>query len=276
MKILRLTTMFAAAFGCIVTTAQITTAHAADTYSPRPRATRIQPPPRIVETVIVDPAAPIVLSEAQLARVSYGFDRYITRMNIWSMGPWEFPATVGGVVPSWVNVYGVPAELAVLDPALSGREFIVVGDDVVVLEPVSRRIVAMVSRRTGAGLMARAELPPPVVVAPPAVVERRTVVAPTTTIVETTGAATPVEEYRIRLTRNQVMTIRSVLRDPACRYDRRSDFFVGDLVPAAAPLCDVPDRVVAVVPDMSGYRYITRGAAIVVDPDTDRVVSVIR
>ena len=49
------------------------------------------------------------------------------------------------------------------------------------------------------------------------------------------------------------------------------------VVPGTAPLCDFPERVIAAVPDIEGYRYVTRrNAVVVVDPDSDRVVSVIR
>jgi hypothetical protein len=48
-------------------------------------------------------------------------------------------------------------------------------------------------------------------------------------------------------------------------------------VPGTAPLCDFPERVIAAVPDIEGYRYITRrNAVVVVDPASERVVSVVR
>ncbi len=198
-----------------------------------------------VRDVIVSPTEP------QRASLRAGFDQYIVRMNIWSRPPWEIPATVGGAVPGWVQVYGVPAEIVAIDPAFAGAQFVVVGDDVVILEPGSRRIVAMLSRTSGAYVAERAM---------PA---------------STTGVA--VVEDRVRLSRAEVAAIRIVLRQRECRYAQRSDFFVGDVVPAAAPLCEFPERVIAAVPDVEGYRFITRrNAVIVVDPASDRVVSVIR
>ena len=131
----------------------------------------------------------------------------------------------------------------------------VVGDDVVILEPDSRRIVAMLSRTSGAYVAER-------------------MAAPATTV-STTGLAPP--EDRVRLSRAQIAAIRTVLRQRECRYARRSDFFVGAVVPGTAPLCDFPERVIAAVPDIEGYRYVTRrNAVVVVDPDSDRVVSVVR
>lgn len=202
------------------------------------------------------PREPIIVpSEPQRAQLSAGFDQYIVRMNIWSRPPWEIPATVGGSVPEWVQVYGVPSEIVAIHPALAGDQFVVVGDDVVILEPGSRRIVAMLSRTSGAYVAER--------------------IGPPSTTGSTTGLAPP--EDRVRLSRTQVAAIRTVLRQRECRYQRRSDFFIGDLVPGTAPLCDFPERVIAAVPDVEGYRFITRrNAVVVVDPTSDRVVSVVR
>ena len=193
----------------------------------------------------------IVPTEPQRASLSAGFDQYITRLNIWSRPPWEFPATVGGTVPGWIQVYGVPSEIVAVYPAFAGSEFLVVGDDVVILEPGSRRVVAMLSRTSGAYVAERAEPP------------------------STTGLA-PAEE-RIRLSRGQVATIRTVLRYRECRYARPADLFIGSLVPSTAPFCDFPEHVIAAVSDIEGYRFITRGnAVVVVDPADGQVVSVVR
>jgi hypothetical protein len=203
-----------------------------------------------VRDVIVAPT-----EAPRAASLRAGFDQYIVRTSIWSRPPWEIPATIGGTVPGWVQVYGVPAEIVAIDPAFAGSQFVVIGDDVVILEPGSRRIVAMLSRTSGAYVAER--------------------VAPLSATVSTTGVAVP--EDRVRLSRAEVAAIRTVLGQRECRYRQRSDFFVGDVVPAAAPLCEFPERVIAAVPDIEGYRYITRGNAIVVvDPASERVVSVIR
>jgi hypothetical protein len=95
------------------------------------------------------------------------------------------------------------------------------------------------------------------------------------TLSSTTGVAP--REDRVRLSRAQIVAIRTVLQQRGCRYGRRAAFVIGDLVPGTAPLCDFPERVVAAVPDIEGYRYVLRrNAVVVVDPATDRVVSVVR
>jgi hypothetical protein len=194
-----------------------------------------------------------VPTEPQQAQLSAGFDQYITRMNIWSRPPWEVPATVGGVVPAWVQVYGVPAEIVAIYPAFAGDQFVVVGDDVVVLEPTSRQIVAMLSRTSGAYVAERA-VP-----------------------VSTTGLAPPADRARARLSRGEVASIRTVMRQRECRYPGTGVLVIGSTVPATAPLCNFPGQVIAAVPDVEGYHFIIRGSAVVVvDPVTQQVVSVVR
>ena len=103
------------------------------------------------------PADRIVLTEPQVANLNAAFAGYIVRMNVWSRPVWEFPATVGATVPGWMQVYGVPAEIVAIYPAFGGDEFLVVGDDIVVLDPGTRRIVAMISRVNNTAVAA---LPP--------------------------------------------------------------------------------------------------------------------
>jgi hypothetical protein len=192
----------------------------------------------------------VVLTEPQVVSLNAAFTDYIGRMNVWSRPPWEVPATVGGIVPEWVQVYGVPTEIVAIYPEFAGEQFVVIGDDIVVLDPGTRRIVAMISRTTNTAVL----LPVP----------------------STTGVASPVEE-RVRLTRAQIATIRMVLRDRACRYERPGDFFIGGLVPSTAPVCAFPNRVVAAVPDIADYRFITRrNTVVVIDPADGRVVTVLR
>jgi len=206
----------------------------------------------IVQRGAARPGDRIVLTEPQVTSLNAAFTDYIGRMNVWSRPPWDVPATVGATVPGWIQVYGVPAEIVAIYPDFAGEQFVVIGDDIVVIEPVTRRIVAMISRTSNT-----------------AVLETQ----PSTTGV---AVALPPEE-RVRLTRSQIATIRTVLRDRSCRYERPAGFFIGSVVPTTAPVCAFPDRVVAAVPDIADYRFITRrNAVVVVDPADGRVVTVLR
>jgi hypothetical protein len=231
----------------------VTTGQAARTSSVdlpnRPRAQYAQA--TYVERSAARAGDRVVLTEPQVVNLNAAFTDYIVRMNVWSRPPWEVPATVGGTVPEWVQVYGMPTEIVAIYPEFAGEQFVVIGDDIVVLDPGTRRIVAMISRTTNTAVL----LPQP----------------------STTGVAVAPPEERVRLTRAQIATIRTVLRDRACRYERPGDFFIGGLVPSTAPVCAFPNRVVATVPDIADYRYITRrNAVVVVDPADGRVVTVLR
>ena len=71
-------------------------------------------------------------------------------MNIWTRPPWKFRPPSAALSRYGLQVYGVPAEIVAIYPAFAGAEFLKVGDDVAILERVSRRIVAMLSRTSGA------------------------------------------------------------------------------------------------------------------------------
>jgi hypothetical protein len=83
---------------------------------------------------------------------------------------------------------------------------------------------------------------------------------------------------RIRLTPQEQTVVRTtILREPACRFEQRFDFFIGIPLPRTVRVCEFPDEVLAEVPEFRRYRYITRDDEIVVvDPDGYRVVDVIR
>jgi hypothetical protein len=267
------------------TRALVTTGQATGPVSRNPLRVRTGRPYLQATYLAPAPAVPgerMVLTEPQLAELNAAFADYIVRMNVWSRPVWEFPAVVGATVPAWIQAYGVPAEIVAIDPALSGDEFLVLGDDIVIVDPGTRRIVAMISRVNGTAVAALPAVAPPLVtpiVAPP-VLTPVVVPAPVITALASppvTTAMAPSPEERVRLTRAQIVSIRTVLLDPACRYERPADFFIGGPAPPTAPLCAFPERVVATVPDIADYRYMTRrNAVVVIDPVTDRVVTLLR
>jgi hypothetical protein len=136
-------------------------------------------------------------------------------------------------------------------PRFRGHQFVVVEDEIVIIEPRTRRIVTTIPRSGGA------------------VASR----SPRTT----TGAADTAD--RIRLSPEQRRVIRTiVVQEPVCRYEQRIDFFIGIPLPSTAKVCEFPERVVSEVPEIRRYRYMVRDEeVIVVDPDDERrVVEVIR
>jgi len=57
----------------------------------------------------------------------------------------NFSVSVGTVVPRTLHFYPLPAEVISIYPAWRGYEFILVGDEIVVIEPSSFRIVAVIA-----------------------------------------------------------------------------------------------------------------------------------
>jgi hypothetical protein len=152
-------------------------------------------------------------------------------------------------VPSSIRLYDVSPDIVEIYPGFRGHKFVVVEDEIVIIEPRSRRIVTTIPREGGRSARA----------------ETRT----------TTGAAPSGD--RVRFTPEQRTVIReTVLREPTCHYEQRLDFFLVIPFPSSVRVCEFPERVLTEVPEVRRYRYVTRGDnVLVVDPDEHRVVEVI-
>jgi hypothetical protein len=68
----------------------------------------------------------------------------IRQQNVQPMTSVDFSVSVGAQVPSSVQFHRVPAELVHLYPHWSGYEYFVVGDQVVVVDPRTHQIVAVI------------------------------------------------------------------------------------------------------------------------------------
>jgi hypothetical protein len=193
----------------------------------------------------------VSLSGEQRERVSTRFASRIDSMNVRSVSRSQVSVSIGASIPSSVRLYPVPSDVIAIYPRFRGHQFVVVEDEIVIIEPRTRRIVTTIPRSGGA------------------VASR----SPRTT----TGAADTAD--RIRLSPEQRRVIRTiVVQEPVCRYEQRIDFFIGIPLPSTAKVCEFPERVVSEVPEIRRYRYMVRDEeVIVVDPDDERrVVEVIR
>jgi hypothetical protein len=56
----------------------------------------------------------------------------------------QFSITVGEAIPRTVHLYRFPASVMEYAPQYRGYEYILVGDDVLVVDPRSMRIVAVI------------------------------------------------------------------------------------------------------------------------------------
>jgi hypothetical protein len=169
-------------------------------------------------------------------------------MNVRPIARSSLSVSIGVAVPRSVRVYAVPREIVAIYPRFRGHSFVLVEDEIVILEPGSRRIVAVLPHSGGAQAM------------------RST----TTTGVAAAGP-------RIRLSTEERQRIRTiVLREPACRFEQRFDFFIGIPLPRTVEVCEFPREVVTAVPEIRSYRFMVRGdEVVIVDPDERRVVEVI-
>jgi hypothetical protein len=193
----------------------------------------------------------LALSEQQRTRVTATFSQRIDRMNIRPLSRSSISVSIGAAIPQSVRVYAVPADIVRIYPRFRGHRFVVVEEEIVIIAPDSRRIVAVLPM-SGSRQATRS------------------------TTRSTTGSA-PARD-RIRLSPQEQTVIRTtVLREPACRFEQRLDFFIGIPLPRTVRVCEFPDEVLAAVPEVRRYRYITRGdEVVVVDPDGYEVVEVIR
>jgi hypothetical protein len=191
----------------------------------------------------------ISLSNDQRVRISARFSDRIDRLNVQPLSRSRLSVSIGVVVPSAIRLYDVPVDIVEIYPGFRGHKFVVVEDEIVIIEPRSRRIVTTLPMSD-----ARASAREPRA---------------------TTGVAPRGE--RIGLTPRQRTVIRdTVLVEPSCRYEQRLEFFLVIPLPTTVRVCEFPERVVTEVPEIRRYRYLTRGDdVLVIDPDEHRVVEVI-
>ena len=57
----------------------------------------------------------------------------------------EFPTTVGGVIPGTVHLYRLPVSIVEYAPQYRGCEYILVGDEILIVDPRTLRIVAVIA-----------------------------------------------------------------------------------------------------------------------------------
>jgi hypothetical protein len=191
------------------------------------------------------------LSEQQRSRVTATFSERIDRMNVRPLSRSNISVSIGATIPGSVHVYDVPSDIVRIYPRFRGHKFVVVEDEIVIIAPDRRRVVATLPM-SGSRAMARSSTR------------------------STTGSA-PARD-RVRLSPQEETVVRTtILREPACRFEQRVDFFIGIPLPRTVRVCEFPEEVLAEVPEFRRYRYITRGDEIVVvDPDEYEVVDVIR
>lgn len=193
-----------------------------------------------------DPRESVKLSQEQRTRISARFSERIDRLHVRPISRSRISVSVGVVLPSAIRVHDIPVEIVDIYPSFRGHKFVLVEDEIVIIQPRSRRIVATIPRDGE-----RASLR------------------------STTGAAAT--GSRLRLQAEDRSVIRTVvLREAECRYETRIDFRIGLPLPRTVQICEFPDEIVAQVPGIRSYRYVVHGDDIaLIDPEEHRIIEVI-
>ena len=150
----------------------------------------------------------------------------------------NFDVSVGTTVTSDVHLVPVPDEVVRILPQYRGYRYVVVRDEIVIVEPRTKRVVEVISKsgtlhRTSASLILNTE-------------QRRKLKSS----VETTGST----------------------RSSSTRIELRQ----GETLPQDVTLIEVPDTIVTEIPELRTYRYVVIGDEIaIVQPDTRRVIEII-
>lgn len=180
----------------------------------------------------------VALNAQQQTEVS----RAVASLNVRPVTNVNFSLSVGVAVPSRISLRPLPSSIVTIVPQYRGYNFIVVERQIVIIEPRTRHIVALLPYD---GSSARAQAQP---------------------------------SRAAKFTEQQRSVIRKGLGSNARATTGRgsSRVIVGEEVPTTIELQEFPETIYRDVPTVREYRYYTRDRdVIVVDPAERRVIEVI-
>jgi hypothetical protein len=153
----------------------------------------------------------------------------------------NFSVNVGTTIPSSVRLHTLPADIVEITPAYRGDSYFVAEDRIVIVEPSSKRIVAVIPQHGSH------------------------------------HAASSSSSRRIELSKSQQRVIRDRVGVRSERSSsRHAEIHVGDEVPASVTLEEFPETVYQEVPMVRPLRYYRdEQAVVIVDPSEHRVVDVL-
>jgi hypothetical protein len=161
----------------------------------------------------------------------------------------NFSINVGSTVPASTRLYPVTRAMIDVYPQYRGYSFMVVNDEIVIVEPRTKRIVEVVM--VGGG-------------------QRATV------------ASAPSAKSKLNLTQKQRDVIRSSVRRTKAPVTTgaattvEKEITIGDRLPETVVIERFPNTVYRSVPSMRSYHYITRDRGVyVVDPRERTVIDLI-
>ncbi len=186
--------------------------------------------------------ASVTINDQQRTRISAS----ISHLNVQPLTSVNFSLSVGTVVPRDVRLQPLPAEVVEIVPQYRGYNFVLVKDEIVIIEPSSYKIVTVMpySGRSTAAAPARSE-------------QRKTTFSDSDRdVVRKHAKARPVERER----RTTGSTVRTEIRS-------------GERVPDSIEIEAFPEEVYRDAPALREYRYINRDSrTYIVEPRERRII----
>jgi len=178
----------------------------------------------------------------------------IARHNVKPVTNVNFSISVGTRVPRSVTLRALPADLVTFVPQYRGYSYFVVEEQIVIVEPSTHEIVTIVPY-TGKTVRT----------------ETRTTTARSEKVPMASRSVSLSTEQRDAIRKHAVKKQTTRESSPSTRYK------AGDVVERTVTIERFPETAYEEVPVVRRYRYFTDDdAVILVDPDEDRVVDVIR
>jgi Protein of unknown function (DUF1236) len=150
----------------------------------------------------------------------------------------NFSISIGTSVPEHVRARRLPDEIVVIMPEYRGYDYIIVEDEIVIIEPRTRRIVTTMPRHGG----------------------------------RTAGVSTTM---RISLSPEQRRMLREiVLRENVRPVDAKMEIIVGRDLPRAVEVHKFSDQVYSEIPELRSYEFFVRESEVVLVRDK-KIVEII-
>ena len=181
-------------------------------------------------------------TEQQRTRISTS----IRQTNVEPVRNVNFSVSVGTAVPASVRVHPVTPAIVEVYPQYRGYSFVVVEDEVVIIEPSTKKIVTVIDQGKGgrSASVSRSKVT--------LTDKQRSVIRRSATERRTTGSASAVTTME-------------------------REYVVGDELPDTIEIESFPDTVYTEVPEVRSYRYVVHDDDVyLVDPTERRVIEVIR
>ncbi|HKS19474.1 MAG TPA: DUF1236 domain-containing protein [Bradyrhizobium sp.] len=211
--------------------------------APGNAGTAAQQPANTAQSSSTNVNASVNINDQQRTRISQS----VTRLDVRPLTNVNFSISVGTVVPRDVHLSTLPADVVEIVPQYRGYSFVVVKDQIVIVEPSSYRIVATLPYSGGGS----------------------TAAAPARERTKMTFTDRDREMIRKHArTRTEGRTERRTTGSSA-----RTELRLGERVPDSVEIEAFPDEVYRESPALREYRYIHRDTrTYVVEPQERRII----